>query len=172
MGTGYNVNCTGSDNIVQRALDIASGGTNEIEAILKDLQGGSGQGNESILGDSGLGRVTVNYNYGWGSVSFDNVTSITQANGITSITYPWSGGVGTSNINTSNIASIDNPIDTGRDVLNNYNIGGNVDIKTAAGAMVIDDLMQKISTKVQVAAQLLSTANNIAKTASRIMSQG
>ncbi len=50
--------------------------------------------------------------------------------------------------------------------------GTTVDISQASGAMVIDDLMQKISTKVQVASQLLSTANNIAKTASRILSQG
>ena len=45
-------------------------------------------------------------------------------------------------------------------------------INTAAGAMVVDDLMQKISTKVQVAAQLLSTANNINKNVSRALSQG
>jgi len=57
-------------------------------------------------------------------------------------------------------------------VLSNYGIEGNANITQASGAMVIDDLMQKISTKVQVAAQLLSTANNINKTASRIMSQG
>jgi hypothetical protein len=47
-----------------------------------------------------------------------------------------------------------------------------LNINTAAGAMVVDDLMQKISTKVQVAAQLLSAANNINKTASRVLSQG
>jgi hypothetical protein len=47
-----------------------------------------------------------------------------------------------------------------------------MNITDASGAMVIDDLMQKISTKVQVASQLLSSANNIAKTASRILSQG
>jgi hypothetical protein len=63
-------------------------------------------------------------------------------------------------------------VNTGREVLDAYGVTGNVDIESAAGAMVIDDLMQKISTKVQVAAQLLSTANNINKTASRIMSQG
>jgi hypothetical protein len=51
-------------------------------------------------------------------------------------------------------------------------ISGSLSINTAAGAMVIDDLMQKISTKVQVAAQLLSAANNMSKTASRILSQG
>lgn len=55
-----------------------------------------------------------------------------------------------------------------------YGITGTSDLKidTAAGAMIVDDLMQKITTKVQVAAQLLSTANNINKTVSRIMSQG
>ena len=47
-----------------------------------------------------------------------------------------------------------------------------LDISTAAGAMVVDDLMQKISTEVQVAAQMLSTANNLNKTAARILSQG
>jgi hypothetical protein len=45
-------------------------------------------------------------------------------------------------------------------------------ISSAAGAMVVDDLMQKISTKVQVAAQMLSAANNANKAATRIMSQG
>jgi hypothetical protein len=45
-------------------------------------------------------------------------------------------------------------------------------ISTAAGAMVVDDLMQKISTKVQVAAQLLAASNNMNKTASRILTQG
>jgi len=47
-----------------------------------------------------------------------------------------------------------------------------LNINTAAGAMVVDDLMQKISTKVQVAAQLLSAANNINKTVGRTLSQG
>ena len=47
--------------------------------------------------------------------------------------------------------------------------GANVSIDTAAGAMVIDDLMQKISTKVQVAAQLLSTANKMQQAASRAL---
>jgi hypothetical protein len=51
-------------------------------------------------------------------------------------------------------------------------VSDNLSISDASGAMVIDDLMQKMSTKVQVAAQLLSSANNIAKTASRILSQG
>ena len=45
-------------------------------------------------------------------------------------------------------------------------------ISSAAGAMVVDDLMQKISTKVQVAAQMLSAANNANKAATRVMSQG
>ncbi len=47
-----------------------------------------------------------------------------------------------------------------------------IDISTAAGAMVVDDLMQKISTEVQTASQMLSAANNLTKTASRILSQG
>lgn len=51
-------------------------------------------------------------------------------------------------------------------------LGESLSVSTANGAMVIDDLMQKISTKVQVAAQMLSAANNMAKTASRILSQG
>jgi hypothetical protein len=50
--------------------------------------------------------------------------------------------------------------------------GGPISVSTASGAMVVDDLMQKISTKVQCAAQMLSAANNINKTASRILSQG
>jgi len=48
----------------------------------------------------------------------------------------------------------------------------NLSISSAAGAMVVDDLMQKISTKVQVAAQMLAAANNANKAATRIMSQG
>ena len=59
-------------------------------------------------------------------------------------------------------------IDTGSDVVTKYDGTGaittaGIRIDSAAGAMVIDDLMQKISTKVQVAAQLLSTANSMAK---------
>ena len=53
-----------------------------------------------------------------------------------------------------------------------FNDGAVVDISQASGAMVVDDLMQKMSTKVQVAAQMLAGANNIQKTASRILSQG
>jgi hypothetical protein len=53
-----------------------------------------------------------------------------------------------------------------------YSTSDNANITQASGAMVIDDLMQKISTKVQVASQMLSTANNINKTASRVISQG
>jgi hypothetical protein len=50
--------------------------------------------------------------------------------------------------------------------------GAGLNINTAAGAMVVDDLMQKISTKVQVAAQLLSAVNNMSKTVGRTLSQG
>jgi hypothetical protein len=53
-----------------------------------------------------------------------------------------------------------------------YNNTSEINISTASGAMVVDDLMQKISTKVQSAAQMLSAANNINKTASRLLSQG
>jgi len=42
-------------------------------------------------------------------------------------------------------------------------------IDTAAGAMLIDDLMQKISTKVQVAAQLLATENRLQKEVTRAL---
>jgi hypothetical protein len=49
---------------------------------------------------------------------------------------------------------------------------GNTSIATAAGAMVIDDLMQKISTKVQVAAQILAASNNLTKTVARTVGQG
>lgn len=42
-------------------------------------------------------------------------------------------------------------------------------INTAAGAMLIDDLMQKISTKVQVAAQLLATFNRLQKEVTRAL---
>jgi len=80
-------------------------------------------------------------------------------------------------IQHDNILGNDGAVDTenpasGRDVLDKYGILGNANITEASGAMVIDDLMQKISTEVQVAAQLLSTVNTINKTASRIMSQG
>ena len=50
-----------------------------------------------------------------------------------------------------------------------YDAGTEVNITDAAGAMVVDDLMQKVSTKGQVAAQLLSTANKINQTVSRIL---
>lgn len=62
----------------------------------------------------------------------------------------------------------------GLNVLHTYEGAGlnSPNITDASGAMIIDDLMQKISTKVQVAAQLLSTANTINKTVSRTMSQG
>jgi cupin superfamily acireductone dioxygenase involved in methionine salvage len=53
-----------------------------------------------------------------------------------------------------------------------YKATDNANITQASGAMVIDDLMQKISTKVQVASQMLSTANNINKTVARSISQG
>lgn len=53
-----------------------------------------------------------------------------------------------------------------------YSDTAQADIRQASGAMVIDDLMQKISTKVQVASQMLATLNNINKTASRVISQG
>ena len=49
---------------------------------------------------------------------------------------------------------------------------GNTNIASAAGAMVIDDLMQKISTKVQVAAQILAASNNMTKTVARTVGQG
>jgi hypothetical protein len=51
-------------------------------------------------------------------------------------------------------------------------LDSDLSISSAAGAMVVDDLMQKISTKVQVAAQMLSAANNANKAATRVMSQG
>ena len=50
-----------------------------------------------------------------------------------------------------------------------YTLSSGISIDQAAGAMVIDDLMQRISTKVQVAAQLLSTANKNNQTVQRIM---
>lgn len=146
---GYNVPTDKSagnvaNGVMQSALDIATGGVNEIDLILKDIQGGvraadgANDGVNAILGDS-----TV---------------------------CPWNGTTHVAGTYVNNDA--DGKLESGREVLDQYSITGTVDIKTAAGAMVIDDLMQKISTKVQVAAQLLSTANNIAKTASRIMSQG
>ena len=138
---GYNANTMNSssvsnDTIVQQALNIAGGACNEINLVLKDIQGGTGQGAINVLGDSGTSTGSV-----W------NATTMTFTDG-------------------------DGVTGSGEEVLKSYGIGGSADITTAAGAMVIDDLMQKISTKVQVAAQLLSTANNIAKTASRVLSQG
>lgn len=68
----------------------------------------------------------------------------------------------------------DADIDAANTVAADYGVtlSADLSVSTANGAMVIDDLMQKISTKVQVAAQMLSAANNMAKTASRILSQG
>ena len=63
-------------------------------------------------------------------------------------------------------------VSSGADVLKEYGYTGTADITTATGAMVVDDLMQKISTKVQVASQILAAANNMAKTASRVLGQG
>jgi len=52
----------------------------------------------------------------------------------------------------------------GRQVLLDYGYESlptdGINISQASGAMIIDDLMQKISTKVQVAAQLLAAQNN------------
>lgn len=63
---------------------------------------------------------------------------------------------------------------SGKGVLDKYHVTvgiGGISISNAAGAMVIDDLMQKISTKVQVAAQMLATSNNIAKMVARKLDQ-
>ena len=81
---------------------------------------------------------------------------------------------GCTDINTVLSDVQDSTLSTSDTVPKEYgvNLQADLNISSAAGAMVVDDLMQKISTKVQVAAQLLSTANNINKTASRIMSQG
>jgi hypothetical protein len=53
---------------------------------------------------------------------------------------------------------------SGREVLTDYGYTNvpttGINISQASGAMIIDDLMQKISTKVQVAAQLLAAQNN------------
>jgi len=141
---GYNANTqagasVSNDTIVQQALNIAGEACNEINLVLKDIQGGTGQGAINVLGDSGVDGT-------------------------------WTASTSTYVDDTA--ASHTDGINTGEEVLRSYGIAGTADITTAAGAMVIDDLMQKISTKVQVAAQLLSTANNIAKTASRVLSQG
>jgi hypothetical protein len=68
-----------------------------------------------------------------------------------------------------------NVIDQGaKSLLSQYGYSGDgtVDITKASGAMIIDDLMQKISTQVQVASQLLAGVNNMTKTASRVLTQG
>jgi len=108
---GYNIpGGAGHDAILGTALEIATDGCNEINAVLRDIQP------DNLLGNAE------------GHLVLDKYTGEQS--------------------------------------------GGTVNITEASGAMVIDDLMQKISTKVQVAAQLLSTANNINKTVSRIISQG
>lgn len=80
------------------------------------------------------------------------------------------GNEGSLNVSFSTTdGSMTGTVQSGKDVLDiyGYNPNTSVDITQASGAMVIDDLMQKISTKVQVAAQLLSTANNINKAVQR-----
>ncbi|MFC1560002.1 hypothetical protein ACFL4F_02725 [Candidatus Margulisiibacteriota bacterium] len=51
------------------------------------------------------------------------------------------------------------------------NVNGGLDTSSAAGAMVVDDLMQKISTKVQVAAQLLATSNKMGQMVQNLINQ-
>ena len=186
---GYNANTmngsnVSNDTIVQQALNIAGSACNEINLILQDIQGGAWRFNEAIgtayvngyqheyvnpgaqnkLGDSKIERATWDTSEAtgtWtpaGATGYWNTTTGNPATGAT---------VWTEVANDS-----DGKVESGKEVLDSYGISGEADITTAAGAMVIDDLMQKISTKVQVAAQLLSTANNIAKTASRVLSQG
>ena len=80
-------------------------------------------------------------------------------------------------IQSDSILGSDSDVDIqskGKVVLESYGYDSTdtADIRQASGAMVIDDLMQKISTKVQVASQMLATLNNINKTASRVISQG
>ena len=115
--TSFDNNSISGDVNNQTALDIAGQACQDINIVLRDIQGAAGTGNGSanVLGDCASGTAVLGkYNY----------------------------------------------------------LQGSVDITSASGAMVIDDLMQKISTSVQVAAQLLSTSNNRAKTASRILTQG
>ena len=156
----YNIPSGGSaDSIINEALKIAGGGANEIAAVLGDIQGGASPYYLDANGQRTTTPTNQSVHEGAGSILGDSV--IQDRIGITST---WTPGLATD--------SDANTVETGREVLNAYGITGNADIRTASGAMVIDDLMQKISTKVQVAAQLLSTANSINKTVSRIMSQG
>lgn len=130
---GYSVNVPSTqDNIVEKAVGIASEGCNEINLVLSDIK------DDSYL----TGNSDTNETNGASDPSWKVTDTVTGHK--------------------------DN------DVLDKYGItlSDNLNISQASGAMVIDDLMQKISTKVQVAAQLLSSANNINKTVSRIMSQG
>jgi hypothetical protein len=123
---GYEVGPSSSDSVVQNALDTAREGVSDIDDILRDIRGNTGDvtdsGDKNVIGETYNGAQTK-----------------------------------------------------GGEVMDSYGVHvgtGGLQINSAAGAMVVDDLMQKISTKVQVAAQLLSATNNMNKTASRIMSQG
>jgi len=136
---------TGQAAITTAALQIAGDGCAEIGTVLTDIQTDNILGNDVTWADaaSGAGVETQYAN--------DRTAAQVAAGQVSTDT-----------------------VDKGGEVLwkYGYSKGSNANITQASGAMVIDDLMQKISTKVQVASQMLSTANNINKTASRVISQG
>jgi hypothetical protein len=142
----YNVGSANQDAIVGKAIGVAQEGCKEIDAILQDIRETGDKSNTAL--DLDVNKADVQ-------------TESSRLGDQTAIDIKDASG------NTTDI--------NGKGVLERYGIGldaPGISITQAAGAMVVDDLMQKISTKVQVAAQLLSTSNNINKTVSRIMSQG
>ena len=158
-----------TEGAVTDALKIAQAGGDDIKSILDDIQP------DSKINDIGPGGSVIVV--GGGTLPSSAASGTQYVNYVSSseqyATTPLNGGLEVANrygydLNTPiiyNTGTIQNPA---------WHASGyaTVDISQASGAMVIDDLMQKISTKVQVAAQMLAATNNIQKTASRILSQG
>lgn len=139
---GYDANAMSGDSVVSNALKTASEGVSDIDTILRDIRGDS----DPTVDKDG-----------------NTVAAVTDS-GSKNVIGELDADAGTKSGKTA-----------GGDVMTSYGVkvgDEGLQINSAAGAMVVDDLMQKISTKVQVAAQLLSATNNMNKTASRIMSQG
>lgn len=133
--------------ITESALTIAGDGALDIQNVLQDIQGGE-VADESTSDE--WGNVTVT------KEGHDFGASNTLDKAGAAVLEKYGYAVDWSATDTSQYGKT----------------ATGPNITQASGAMIIDDLMQKISTKVQVASQMLATVNNINKTASRVISQG
>jgi hypothetical protein len=156
VGSGAN-----TDAIVQGALQISTDACDEISAVLTDIRDGNINQN---AGCSVLFGTVNDGTYGSGQ-SGNTGGTFDPANPCIGATWTSAGWIDKGG---SGPAAPADAVPGSYGVILNSDLS----ISTANGAMIIDDLMQKVSTKVQVAAQMLSTANTMAKTASRILSQG